>query len=89
MIRRIFDGQADPQSAIESPRIRHDGGKRVMLEDRAPAAWRDALEGAGYEVEYVGPWARVMGGVNAILRSPDGLLTGGADPRRSSHAVAL
>jgi gamma-glutamyltranspeptidase/glutathione hydrolase len=42
----------------------------------------------GYEMEYVGSWSRVMGGANAILRMPDGLLMAGADPRRSSYAVA-
>jgi NitT/TauT family transport system ATP-binding protein len=32
-------------------------------------------------------WSRLMGGVNAIRRL-DGLLMGGADPRRSSYAIA-
>jgi hypothetical protein len=30
-----------------------------------------------------------MGGVNAIVRRPDGLMMGGADPRRSSYALAV
>lgn len=47
------------------------------------------LERQGFVGTNVGEWARPMGGVNAILRSPDGLLLGGADPRRASYAVAM
>ena len=76
------------QRAMEWPRLRHDAGTAVMLEDRCPAAWDDLLEAAGWSCRRVGPWSRLMGGVNAIRRRPDGLLMGGADPRRSCYAIA-
>jgi gamma-glutamyltranspeptidase/glutathione hydrolase len=75
------------QAAIEAPRIRHDAGVKVMVEDRAPLEWIEEIRGAGYEVSMIGPWSRLAGGVNAISRNPDGLLLAGADPRRASYAI--
>jgi gamma-glutamyltranspeptidase / glutathione hydrolase len=87
VLRRHFEQGLDIQAAIEWPRMRHDSGREVMLEDRCPAAWDAMLTSAGFSVRHVGPWSRLMGGVNAIVRRSDGLLMGGADPRRSSYAV--
>ena len=88
VLRRLVEQGLDVQSAIEWPRLRHDSGREVMLEDRCPAAWDGTLSAAGWLPRRVGPWSRLMGGVNAIVRRPDGLLMGGADPRRSSYALA-
>jgi gamma-glutamyltranspeptidase len=87
VIRRHFEQGLDIQAAIEWPRLRHDAGSEVMLEDRCPLSWDRRLELAGFSVRRVGPWSRLMGGVNAIVRRPDGLLMAGADPRRSSYAI--
>lgn len=87
VIRRHFEQGLDIQAAIEWPRLRHDAGSEVMLEDRCPLSWDRRLESAGFSVRRVGPWSRLMGGVNAIVRRPDGLLMAGADPRRSSYAI--
>jgi len=87
VIRRHFEQELDIQTAIEWPRFRHDEGNEVMLEDRCPLAWDRSLADAGWTVRRVGSWSRLMGGVNAIRRL-DGLLMGGADPRRSSYAIA-
>jgi gamma-glutamyltranspeptidase/glutathione hydrolase len=87
VLLRMFAEGHHIQAAIEAPRLRHDGGSTVMLEDRAPAAWAEAIRTAGYDVSDVGPWSRLMGGVNAIQRRADGLLMAGADPRRASYAV--
>ena len=87
VITRHFEQGLDIQSAIEWPRLRHDEGNEVMLEDRCPRAWDSSLADAGWMVRRVGSWSRLMGGVNAI-RKLDGLLMGGADPRRSSYAIA-
>lgn len=78
---------ANLQAAIEAPRLRHDSGRRVMVESRVPEAWRAEILSAGYEVQDVGPWSRLTGGVNAILANGEGLLMAGADPRRASYAV--
>ncbi|TWS95685.1 gamma-glutamyltransferase family protein [Reyranella sp. CPCC 100927] len=87
VMRRHVEQGLDIQTAIEWPRLRHDSGREVMLEQRCPAAWDDALVARGWTVRRVERWSRLMGGVNAIVRH-DGLLMGGADPRRSSYAIA-
>jgi gamma-glutamyltranspeptidase len=87
VIRRHFEQGLDIQTAIEWPRLRHDDGTEVMLEQRCPASWDGYLSKQGWKVRRVDSWSRLMGGVNAIRRS-DGLLMGGADPRRSSYAIA-
>lgn len=88
VLLRLFAEGAHVQAAVEAPRIRHDGGREVMVEDRVPEAWLDAIRAAGFEPRSVGPWSRLMGGVNLIRRQPDGLLMGAADPRRAGYAVA-
>lgn len=88
VLRRMLEQGLDVQSAIEWPRLRHDSGREVMLEDRCPPSWDAMLSSAGWTPRRVGPWSRLMGGVNAIVRRPDGLMMGGADPRRSSYALA-
>lgn len=88
VLRHVYDDGLSVQAAIERPRIRHDRGPEVMIEDRAPPAWWRAIEAAGYTPAPLGPWSPKMGGVNAIRRLPDGLLMAGADPRRSSYAIA-
>lgn len=87
VMRRHFEQEVDIQSAIEWPRLRHDTGREVMLESRCPLSWDTALAQAGWAVKRVDSWSRVMGGVNAI-RKDGALLMGGADPRRSSYAIA-
>jgi gamma-glutamyltranspeptidase len=89
VLRRLVEQDLDIQAAVEWPRLRHDTGDLVMLEDRCPLAWDAVLAEAGWRPERVGPWSRLMGGVNAIVRRPDGLLMGGADPRRSCYALAV
>lgn len=87
VMRRHFEQEVDIQSAIEWPRLRHDAGREVMLESRCPSSWDAALAQAGWAVTRVDSWSRLMGGVNAI-RKQGALLMGGADPRRSSYAIA-
>jgi len=87
LLRHLGEG-LDVQAAIEAPRLRHDEGTAVMVEDRAPSQWREEIEAEGYAVESVGPWSRLMGGVNAIARHGEDPMMAGADPRRASYAVA-
>ncbi|WP_081709744.1 gamma-glutamyltransferase family protein [Mesorhizobium erdmanii] len=87
VIRRHFEQGLDIQAAIEWPRLRHDQGRTVMLEARCPPDWDIPLTDAGFVVKRLESWSRMMGGVNAI-RKCEGLLMGGADPRRSSYAIA-
>jgi gamma-glutamyltranspeptidase/glutathione hydrolase len=83
----VYEEGAVIQDAVERPRLRHDQGSEVMVEDRAPPEWSAALRAAGYRVRDVGPWSRLMGGVNAVQRLGEGVWAAGADPRRSSYAM--
>lgn len=87
VLRHVYESGLSVQEAIEYPRIRHDRGREIMIESRCPAHWSRTLEAAGYEINDLGPWARKMGGVNAIRRTRDGVLMAGADPRRSAYAI--
>lgn len=87
--RSFGAGDCNRPEAIEHPRIRHDGGQNFGFENRLPSVAIRTLESQGLVGIDMGPWARPMGGVNAILRFSNGLLLGGADPRRSSYACAL
>lgn len=88
VLTRLYADGDNIQAAIEAPRLRHDGGVEVMVEDRAPQSWIDEIAAAGFSVARIGPWSRLAGGVNAIRRTDDNLMMAGADPRRSSYAIA-
>ncbi len=83
----VLDRGLDIQEAVEAPRIRHDSGTKVMYEDRLPEDAVRPLASAGYALDNVGPWSRVMGGANAIQCLPNGTRMAGADPRRASYAI--
>lgn len=88
VLRHVFVGGVSIQDAIERPRLRHDQGEIVMVEDRASKEWSERLSEFGYTVNNVGPWSRLMGGVNAVHRLTDSVWAAGADPRRSCYAVS-
>src|SRR5262249_14368736 len=89
VILNMYVREMTVQEAIEYPRIRHDAGRDISYESRFSEDVIRVLERQEFSGTNVGPWARPMGGVNAIRRSSDGLLLGGADPRRASYAVAM
>ncbi|HUI18821.1 MAG TPA: gamma-glutamyltransferase [Alphaproteobacteria bacterium] len=89
----------DLQAAVEAPRFAsfsfpnsfapHDYyPARLTLEARVPAATAKALSALGHDVQ---PWPEFSwnaGAVCAVARdNSSGVLTAGADPRRSSYAV--
>jgi len=82
----------DPQSAVAAPRWLLGGtwGERsdtLKLESRFPAGVPATLGAYGHEVEILPEYDEAMGHAGAILRHPNGVLEGGADPR-SDGAVA-
>lgn len=87
VLTRLYADGDDIQAAIEAPRIRHDSGPEVMIEDRIPEEWLTEIEAAGFQIARIGSWSRLAGGVNAILRRSDGLMFAGADPRRACYAI--
>lgn len=86
------------QDAIEAPRFgsysfpgsfyphRYAPGL-VRVEDRIPEPTRAALRDMGHRVEPWGDWNWQSGAVLMACREPDGLLIGGADPRREGYAI--
>lgn len=88
VLYRLLERGMDIQEAIETPRIRHDGGDEVLYENRLDQPIVSSLEAHGYRARDVGAWARVLGGVNAIDLPSDQVRMGGADPRRACYAIA-
>ncbi len=83
----LFD--MTPQAALEAPRFRSYGGLAVSIEDRVPAAVRDALTARGHRLRVVSDWTATFGGAQMILVEPGSrTLTAAADPRREAYAVA-
>lgn len=89
----------DIQRAVEAPRFTtlshpnsfepHEAkpGRLVVEEGIAPEAGAD-LAGRGHDVEWHGPRSDAVAGVCAISANLEtGLMSGGADPRRSGRAM--
>ncbi len=86
----VFEMQ--PQEAVESPRFQTEhffasfahhefqAGK-VNLEDRFPKATIDALKAKGHKIQVTSAWSN--GSAPTVILIKDGVLNGGADPRRS------
>jgi len=84
-LRILAHGQ-NPQAAIDAPRWRVLGSRRVAVEQGLPAATRDALASLGHDVvvEDVASHSG-FGGAQAILRVPGGYVAG-SDPRKDGQA---
>ena len=83
----------DPQAAVEAPRwlLGRTWGAAsdtLKLESRFPAAVPGTLGAYGHEIEIVGDYDEAMGHAGAIVRHPDGVLEGGADPRSDGVVAA-
>ncbi len=95
----IVDFGMLPQVAVEAPRVTsynfpnsfwphaYNPG-RTIAEERICRESGEALRGRGYKLEEVPDFARMLGSVCCIVRDPEsGVLMGGADARRASHAA--
>ncbi len=82
----------DPQTAVNSPRwlLGRTWGQTsdtLKLESRFDTRIAQTLTEWGHEVEILKPYDETVGHAGAIIRHPNGMLEGGADPR-SDGAVA-
>jgi gamma-glutamyltranspeptidase/glutathione hydrolase len=82
------------QAAVTAPRwlLGRTWGSdstNLKLEGRFPPAVIDALRAAGHDVEMVADFTDLMGHAGAVVRHPDGLLEGAADPRSDGRVAAL
>ncbi len=99
LITHVLDYGLTPQEAIEAPRWRHtqDGTEsdyphscqdELILEARFPTATREVLAEFGHQIRVIGDW-EATGSAQLIQFNPDtGVMSGGADPRRDSLALA-
>jgi gamma-glutamyltranspeptidase/glutathione hydrolase len=81
------------QAAISAPRwlLGRTWGQTtdtLKLESRFPAEVIDALRARGHDVEVLGAYDETMGHAGAIIRYPDGMYEGGADPRSDGSVAA-
>ena len=91
VLLNMIDFGMTPQQAVEAPRFQTEhfyssfanhefiAGK-LNLEDRLPAATIEALRALGHVVNVSGPWSNAS--APTVIRINDGVLEGGADPRR-------
>jgi gamma-glutamyltranspeptidase/glutathione hydrolase len=82
----------DLQQAVSAPRwlLGRTWGQMsvgLKLESRFDAALVDALRAAGHDVDVIAPYSDLVGHAGALVRHPDGVIAGAADPR-SDGAVA-
>lgn len=88
VLSRVIDFGLNPQDAIEAPRAFWPSGADLMIESRFGEATFDELRRRGHRIADIGPWHSVVGGMEMIHVSDDGVRAAGADPRREGYAVA-
>ena len=84
----MIDFALNVQEAIEAPRYRIMGGRRVALERAIPPAVRDTLAAMGHVLAPYGDQSISYGGGQAILIDEErGVLQGGSDYRKDGCAI--
>jgi gamma-glutamyltranspeptidase / glutathione hydrolase len=84
----LLDFELGVQEAIELPRWRSEADGSLLVESRFEPRILDELAACGHELVRGGPWEPRTGGAQAIYVSrPEGILHGGADPRREGYAI--
>ncbi len=88
---RVVDGSDPMDRAIHEPRLHCSIGGTVSLEhDRLPQEVAEHLEGLGYKVRRLEPYAFYLGCIQAVLRRQTGAgFQGVADPRRDGTAAGV
>jgi len=92
VLLNIVDFGMFPQDAVEAPRFQTEhfyssfGGHefvpgRVNIEGRIPRATAEALMALGHRVNVASDWSN--GSAPTVIQVRDGVLNGGADPRRA------
>jgi len=102
MFANIVHFGMSPQAAVESPRITSWGRRAFIekfgadhdvrslaIEDRLPADAKNALARRGHQLVSLGDWSHAVGAGAIVMRHANGVLEGGADPRRDGLAYAF
>ncbi len=88
MIMNVLDFGMNVQQAIEAPRFKCIEGRTVEMESRFSPEVLAELARRGHDVKVLEPWSRVVGGAQGIMvDQANGVLSGGADPRRDGYAI--
>lgn len=88
VLANFMDFEADIQEAIEAPRWRSFPGTRLAIEDRFRAEVFNELKSKGHELEILPAYSAVCGGAQGIvIDHKNGVLMGGADPRRHGYVI--
>jgi gamma-glutamyltranspeptidase / glutathione hydrolase len=97
MLVNLIDFKLPVQQAVENPRFAIDAlpnfykpgaDIEITIESRIPAATMAALKEMGYKLKPAGDFTAAVGGMQAVVIDPDtGMMTAGADPRRTGYAV--
>lgn len=88
----LLDDGLDPQAALDRPRfcLEEAGGGTLALEAHLPAGLGRALAALGHRVRRAGSGETALfGRGQVIVRSGDGVLCGGSDPRADGLALGL
>ena len=83
----LLDHGMDPQEAVEAPRVRYYGGRKVAVEPLLPKAIQEELAQRGHEL-IAGDGN--FGGAQLIAIDPEtGMLAGASDPRKDGCAMGF
>lgn len=90
---RIANFGLEPQAAVSAPRwlLGRTWGQTtdtLKVEARFPGGTVMALGRLGHEIEVLAEYDETMGHAGAIVRHPNGVLEGGADPRSDGCVAA-
>jgi gamma-glutamyltranspeptidase/glutathione hydrolase len=85
ILRRMLEGGLDPQAALDAPRIRFLGERRIGIEPEFDAEIVAELARRGHEISTLTRFG--AGGAQAIARE-EGRLFGASDKRKDGHAAA-
>ena len=89
VISRVIDHKMGMQEAIDTPRLWDNTSNKINVETRISDETIKQLEAMGHKVNKTSEWDRGMGSVQGVLYKSNGMLEGGADPRRDGKALGL
>ena len=85
----MLEFEANVQEAVEAPRWRSNPNGTLQMEGRFAPEIIAELKAKGHKIEVLPDWHQIMGSSQAILiDTANGILMGGADPRRQAYAIA-
>lgn len=90
MLVSLIDGGVDPQTAVEQPRWRFEGGKEIACESDLPSRVLSYLSSVGHDIRLLDPLSQELGSAKMIWVDPEnGTSMAAADPRREAYAVSV